>query len=192
LHVKRLAEHNFTSQLISICKKIQVLDTIAERGKRGIFLSQHGYMLSGFRLHKKHPFVNIVTGPVVCNMNRETKRAVIELPRLIPGINLSLPWKQPFYRFCMSLGVVPDIIYESDGYNNRSAEWAGTKLDTAWHGATETYQTQIFELQLDIPNAIKDSQTLILAIGIEMGIPCPSGEIEAVKYAGSACIYAVG
>ena len=192
IHVKRLAGHNFTSTLTSICKKIQVLDKAGENGRRGIYLSQHRHMLAGFRLNKKHPFVNIVTGLVDVTLSRELKNAVIQLPELIEGVNLSIPWKRPLFRFCMSLGIVPDVIYESNGYNNYPAEWAVAKLDTAWHVATEPLEAQTIELKLDMPAAIKDSHTLVFAIGIEMGIPGLSGQVEEVKYAGSACILAVG
>ena len=51
---------------------------------------------------------------------------------------------------------------------------------------------QTLELKLDLPEAIKDSQTLVFAIGIEMGAPGLYGQVEEVKYAGSACILAVG
>jgi len=192
IHVKRLAGYNFTSTLTTICKKIQLRDTVGEKGQRGIFLSQHRYMLAGFRLHREHPFLSIVTGPVNCFLDRKTKSALIQLPQLVPGVNLNLPWKQPLFRFCMSLGVVPDVVYDSEGYNNYSAEWVSTKLDTPWELVTDPLPAQTLELKLDIPGAIRDSQTLVFAIGVEMGVPGLSGEIEEVKYAGSACILAVG
>lgn len=192
LCVRHLSDHNFTPKLTSICKKIQLLDPIGERGKRSIYLSQHRYMLAGFRLHKKHPFLNIVTGPVSCTFNRETKSAVIQLPGLIRGINLLLPWKQPLYRFRLSLGLVPDITFEGKEYNEYSDEWADTNLETAWQVASEPFQSQTVELKLGKPGPIKDSHTLVLSIGIEMGTPTPYGEIEEVKYAGSACILTVG
>lgn len=191
-HVKRLSGHNFTSTLTTICKKIQLLDPVGEKGQRSIFLSQHRYMLAGFRLNIAQPFVSIVTGPVTCTLQRETKSALIQLPQLVQGVNLNLPWKQPLYRFCMSLGVVPDVVYDSTGYNNYSAEWASIKLDTPWQTVTDTFPAQTLELRLDIPGAIKDSHTLVFAIGVEMGAPGVSGLIEEVKYAGSACILAVG
>ncbi|HEY0612929.1 MAG TPA: hypothetical protein VGD35_24805 [Chitinophaga sp.] len=190
--VKRLAEHNFTSTLTRICKKIQVLDKAGERGQRGIYLSQHRYMLAGFRLNKKHPFMSIVTGPVNVTLSRELKSAIIQLPQLIADVTLNIPWKRPLFRFCMSLGVVPDVIYEGNDYNNYPAEWAVAKLDTAWYVVTEPFQSQTVELKLDKPGPIKDSHTLVFSIGIEMGTPTPYGEIEEVKYAGSACILAVG
>jgi hypothetical protein len=192
IHVKDLSEHNFTSTLTKICKKIQLLTPVGERGQRSILLSQHSYMLAGFRLHKKHPFLSIVTGPVGCIFNREAKTAVVQLPRLIKGINLHLPWKQPFYRFRISLGLVPDVIYENGKYNDHIDEWAKTNQDTTWHLATEPFQSQAVKLRLNTPEDIKDSQTLLLAIGIEMGAPTPSGVIEEVKYTGAACILTVG
>jgi len=190
--VGHLADHNFTSTLTSICKKIQLLDPLADRGQRSIYLSQHPYMLAGFRLNKKYPFQGIVTGPVNCNIKRKTKTASIELPRLLQGINLHLPWKQPLYRFILSLAVVEDIIYKKGYYSDNTPGQAFRCLDTDWHVAAEPFQTQTVELKLNMEGAIKDSQTLILAVGIEMGVPSPYGEIEEVKYAGSACILAVG
>jgi len=191
-NVKRLAEHNFTCSLTSICKKIQKLDEAGVNGRRGILLSQHRYMLAGFRLNKRYPLVSIVTGPIDCTLNRETKSAVIELPQLIQGVNLNLPWKQPLYRFSMSLGIVPDVVYEGEGYNDRMEEWADVKLDTGWQVHTEPSQAQTLELKLNLPTPLKDSQTLVFAIGIEMGAPGLHGQIDEVKYAGSACILAVG
>jgi hypothetical protein len=191
-NVKHLAEHNFSSDLTTVFKEIQLLDPVGARGERSIFLSQHPYMLAGFRLNKKHPFLGIVTGPVSCTFNRETKSAVIQLPGLVKGINLHLPWKHPLYRFSMGLGAVPDITYEKGEYNVHEKEWADTGLDTEWHVAEERFQSQTYELKLDIPGPLKDTQTLVFAIGIEMGMPTPYGNIAPVDYAGSACILTAG
>jgi len=190
--VKVLTGQNFTPSLTTICKEIQLQDTVGDRGERSIFLSQQRDMLCGFRLNNKHPFQSIVTGPVSCSINRKTKSAVITLPRLITGINLHVPWKQPFYRFSMSLGVVSDVVYEKGGYNDSRDKVHSAELDTAWQLVSDPFQSQTLELKLSSTKAIKNSQTLIFAIGIEMGAPDSQGEITAVKYAGSACILAVG
>jgi hypothetical protein len=190
--LKRLSDHNFTATLVSICKNIQLEDPAGDRGQRSIFLSQHRYLLAGFRLHLKHPFLNIVTGPVGYTLNRETKSVVVQLPRLVKGINLHLPWKQPLYRFCMSFGLVPDVVYENGAYNDHPEGLADTSLVTAWHVATDPFQSQTVELKLNTPDAIKDSQTLLFTIGIEMGAPGANGGIVEVKHAGAACILAVG
>jgi hypothetical protein len=192
LDVNHLADHNFTSTLTKICKKIQLLDNTGDRGQRCVFLSQGRYMLAGFRLNNKHPFTSILAEPVHCTLNRETKSAVIQLPRLVPGINLHLPWKQPYYRFSLSLGLVPDVIYENGEYHYHVAGRDEKSLDTTWQVVTDTFQSQTLELKLNKPDAINDAQTMIFAIGIEMGMPGPNGEITEVKYGGSACILAVG
>ncbi|HEY0609505.1 MAG TPA: hypothetical protein VGD35_07605, partial [Chitinophaga sp.] len=167
-------------------------DPAGDRGQRSVFISQHRYLLAGFRLHIKHPFTGIVSGPVNCTFNRETKSAVIKLPRLTQGINLRLPWKHPLYRFSMSLGLVPDTVYEDGQYNDHVEERAFIDLDTAWHMVTAPFQSQTMELKLDITLAIKDSQTLVFAIGIEMGTPGANGEVTGVKRCGSACILTLG
>jgi len=190
--VRHLADHNFTSTLTKICKKIQVLDTTGDRGQRSIFLSQGHYLLKNFWLNKKHPFPAIVAEPVSYTLHRETKSAVIQLPMLTPGINLHLPWKQPLYRFNLSFGLVSDVVYEHGDYNDHLEDRAISSLDTAWHVALETFQAQTLELQLNRQHALKDSQTLVLAIGIEMGVPDSNGAVNEVKYAGSACILALG
>lgn len=192
LALRRLSDHNFTAGLTSICRKIQVLDKVGDSGQRSIFLSQHRYMLAGFRLHKKHPFLGIVTGPVGCTFNREEKSAVIQLPGLVQGINLLLPWKHPLYRFRMSFGLIPDTVYEGKDYKEEWTGWVNISQSTAWQVASEPFRPQTVELKLNMAEAVKDSHTLVFAIGIQMGTPTPYGEIEEVKYAGSACILAVG
>jgi hypothetical protein len=191
-HVRHLAGYNYSGDLTQLLKKIQLLDPVADRGERSIYLSQHRYMLAGFRLHKKQPFLGIVTGPVGCTFNRETKSALIQLPGLVKGINLHLPWKQPLYRFSMALGLVPDITCEKGEYNVHYDEWDDMGLDTEWHVADEPFPSRSYELKLDKPGTIKDTQTLVFSIGIVMGAPTAYGNIVEVAYAGSACILAAG
>ncbi|WP_298734362.1 hypothetical protein [uncultured Chitinophaga sp.] len=191
--IKHLADHNFTLTLTSICKKIQAMDTAGKRGQRSIFLSQQRFMLKNFWLNKRHPFPAIVAGAVNCTLHRETKSGVIQLPMLIPGVNLHLPWKQPLYRFSLSLGLISDVVYENGEYiDNQFDNRAISAHDTAWHVAADPFPAAKLELPLNMPDDLKDSQTLVLAIGIEMGTPDASGEITTTKYAGSACIFALG
>jgi len=191
--VRHLADYNFRPTLVNICKKIQELDTTGHRGQRCIFLSQQRHMLRNFWLNRKHPFPTIVAGVVSCSLDRETKSAIIQLPVLIPGISLHLPWKQPLYRFSVSLTLVSDVLYENGEYiDNQLENRATDSLDTAWHVATDPFLAETLELQLKVPHALKDSQTLVLAIGIEMGTPNANGEVNGTKYCGSACILALG
>jgi hypothetical protein len=87
---------------------------------------------------------------------------------------------------------VPDVVYENGEYNDYIEPGLISHVDTAWHMATETFPAQTLELKLNMENAIKDSETLVLAIGIEMGTPGADGRVTEVKRAGSACILALG
>ncbi|WP_298737899.1 hypothetical protein [uncultured Chitinophaga sp.] len=190
--VKHLASPRLSGDLSSVFKKIQDLDPQSGRGERNIYLSQHRFMLAGFQLNKKHPFQAVVTGPLGCTFHRETKSAVVQLPGLVKGINLLLPWKHPVYRFSISLAVISDLILEKGNYNDYGHEWDRTDLYTEWQVANEPFQPQTYELKLKDPGAIKDTQSLVLSIGIEMGTISAYGDIGFVKGAGAACILAVG
>jgi hypothetical protein len=191
LSIRRLADYNFTPVLTGICSNILQQEKVNERGKRGVLLSGHRKLLEGFRINRKNPFVNVVTNPLTTVIDREAKKAVVELPRLIKGINFILPWKHPVYRFCLSLGIADDVIYDGNSYTAARLYGFAT-ANTEWHMNGAPFLPQTIELKMDTPVSLKDSQTLILSIGIEMGAPDKHGEIDNVRYAGSACILALG
>lgn len=189
--IQKLADYNFTPKLMGICRKIQVQDMGKPKGQRGVQLSAHRGLLAGFRLTRKNPFVNVVSNPLNTFLNREEKKAIVQLPRLIKGINFMPPWKVPLFRFLFSLGIAENIVHDGNGYNE-CAHLPIASADTEWHENGASFLPQIVELKLDIPEALRETQTMVLFIGIEMGQPDANGEIRAVQYAGSACILAVG
>lgn len=189
--IQRLADHNFTPKLTGMCRKIQVQDKEKVKGQRGVHLSAHRELLAGFRLTKKNPFVNLVSQPLKASLDREEKKAIVQLPRLIKSINFMLPWKLPLFRFLFSLGIVEDIVHDGNGYNECD-HLPVANADTEWHENGVTFLPQTVELKLDMPEALRETQTMILFIGIEMGHPDASGEIRGAQYAGSAYILAVG
>jgi hypothetical protein len=189
--IQDLANHNFSPKFVGICRKIQLLDTEKEKGQREVRLSAHRELLAGFLLNKKDPFVNVVLNPLHPVLDRETKTALIQLPRLTKGINLQLRWKLPLYRFLFSLGIVEDIVHDGNGYNESDRLPIAT-ADTEWQESGTDFSPQTIELKLDIPEALRDTQTMILSIGIEMGRPDTNGEVQRVRHTGSACILALG
>jgi hypothetical protein len=170
---------------------MQKEEKINNKGQRGVFLSEHRELLKGFSLTRKNPFANIVSNPLDTVIDREKKTAVVQLPRLIKGINLVLPWRHPVYRFAFSLGVAEDVIYDGNGYFRPNRLNIAT-AHTEWHMNGASFLPQTIELKLDMQEALKETQTMILSAGIEMGQPDPNGEIDSVLYAGSACILALG
>jgi hypothetical protein len=198
LTIRRLANFNFTPQLTRICCTMQDLEQLSDKGMRGVQISLHRDLLQGFRLNKKHFFTNVVINSISVTIDRGSKSAVVQLPRLIAGINFSLPWRQPVYRFCVSLGVVKDIMHDGDDHKTLQSGYQkferlpSTSAETEWYIHGAPFPPQTFELKLDMPEALEDTHTMIVAIGIEMGAPDAHGEIDTVKYAGSACILALG
>lgn len=190
LPILRLADYNFTPRLNGLCSRMQKEEKINPRGQRGVHVSQHRELLKGFPLTRKNPFVNVVSNPLDTVINRGEKTAVVQLPRLIKGINLVLPWRHPLYRFIFSLGVAEDIMYEGDGYYKPDRLNMAT-ADTEWHMNGASFLPQTIKLKLDMQEALKETHTMILSAGIEMGQPDANGEIQSVRYAGSACILAV-
>lgn len=189
--IQDLADHNFSPKFVGICRKIQLLDKEKENGRRGVCLSAHRDLLAGFRLNKKDPFMNVVLNPLRPVLDRETKTAVIQLPRLTKRMNLDLRWKLPLYRFQFSLGIMEDIVHDGNGYNE-SVRFPIATTETEWHKSETDFSPQRVELKLNIPEVLRETQTMILSIGIEMGRYDGRGEIERVGHTGSACILALG
>lgn len=188
--ILNLADHNIFPRLTGLCKNIQKQEKINRKGQRGVLLSEHRKLLEGFLLTRKNPFFSVVANPLDIVIDREAKTAVIQLPRLIKGINLVLPWRHPLYRFEFSLGVAEDVIHDGVRYYKPERLYIAC-MATEWHLNGASFLPQTIELKLDMPEALQASQSLVLSAGIEMGQPDANGEIQSVKYAGSACILTV-
>jgi len=186
----KLADHNIFPRLTSICKSIQKQEKINGKGQRGVLLSEHRKLLEGFLLTRKHQFSSVVSNPLESLIDREKKTAVVQLPRLIKGINLVLPWRHPLYRFGCCLGVAEDVIHDGSAYHKPDRLHMASE-HTEWHINGANFLPQTIELKLDMPENLQETQSLVLTVGIEMGQPDANGEIQTVKYAGSAYILAV-
>lgn len=188
--ILKLADHNIYPRLTGVCKNIQKQETVNGKGRRGVLLSEHRKLLEGFLLTRKNPFFSVVANPLDILIDREKKTAMIQLPRLIKGINLVLPWRHPLYRFEFSMGVAEDVIHDGVEYN-KAERLDIACADTEWHLNGAPFLPQSVELKLNRPEALRETQSLILAAGIKMGQPDANGEIQSVRYAGSGCILAV-
>lgn len=190
--IKHLADYNFTPILVKLAKSIQLLDMEGDRGQRSILLSRYRYLLEGFQLNRKNTFDSVLRHPVQCTIERETGIAEVQLPGLVPGLNLLLPWQYPFFRFIITFGMVADI--EFNGINYRSAEKQPLPAlaHTEWQPARQHFEAQHVVLPLADLALLNDASTLMVCIGIEMGMPVSSQAIDRVKYAGCGKVLAVG
>lgn len=56
-------------------------------------------------------FITFIT-PVRYHSDNFTAGApIVQFPDLYPGVNPDNPWSQPYYRFRVSIGVVPDMVF---------------------------------------------------------------------------------
>ena len=188
-----LADYNFTSAITSIVKKIQLQDVAHKRGERAVYLSQYRYLLDGFSLNKNTSFDAIIRHSFHPQLNKEDGSVTVELPALIPGVNLNLPWPQPVYRLVFSIGVVNDLEYGAMGFNPPSQSNNFTnQAYTPWQPSKQIQAAQTINLQLQGFEPLTDNQSIIIAAGIEMGAQHTMSEIHFVKYCGNAKILLVG
>lgn len=186
--VKHLADYNYSGQLTAICKSIQKDDSQGLAGQREILLSQFYYKLEGFSLNTENTFESIVKHPLQYDIDSATGKAVVQIPEIVPGINLNNPRKQPLYRFVVTLGVAADIVYkqEADRYipaTDRSLH--PSIATTPWCSYRQTAPAIVLSPSVDV-SLLHPQQSLVLAVGIEFGVPVSHTEIRPVKYAGAA------
>src|SRR6185312_7752381 len=122
-----------------------------------------------------------------CNINRKDGIVSIEIPSLVPGINLFLPWKVPMYRFILSVGVL------TDGQSLKDLSQTDKVVKhviTAWRIASIQQPGEMIEIKLSDPSKLREDQTLLVAVGIEMGVHVTNELVNSVKYTGAAKILA--
>jgi hypothetical protein len=193
--VRHLADYNSTGALSKICRAVQDEDkTPGSFGKRSLLFSQYGYKLEGYGLNMYHPFDGVLKYPLQPVLNKELGMARIQLPEIIPGIHLSNPLKQPFYRLVFVLGVVADIVFDerrnaycpvADVVNDRCV------VQTEWSISTEATIAQTLELSM-ADWQLQAGISLVLSAGVEYGQPASGGIIKFTKYAGAGKVVRVG
>ena len=187
-----LADYNFTPKLTSIAKILQKLDTESKKGERNVLLSQHKHLLAGFSLNRKTTFEHFIRASISCSIDRLTGSAIIKVPSLVPGVNLS-PWKPySFYRIIVNLGCVKDKKHTIYFQPKTADEGENTAGYSSWHSSSQQADEVELNLQLRFPERISDDTTLILSAGIQFGTALTDSIIEPVKYAGAAKIIATG
>ena len=186
--VRHLYDYNCTGSLSAVCKSILEEDTAGEFGKRSVLVSMAGYKLEGFTLNKYHPFDSVLRHPLNFSVNRKNGTAIINLPELEPGLQLTNPMQQPLYRLVFVLGMVSDIVFDEskNEYFPVQEVWnRRTAGSTPWYTAGENCAAQTIELSLP-DYSEEETVRLILATGVEYGKPVAGGNIRYTRYAGAA------
>ena len=180
--------------LTAVLMHLRRADTQSEWGKRGILFSRNPKILEGFPLNQGTTFDTSINSPLRTTLSREHLSAQIEIPALIPGVNLSLPEARPQYRLVAQLTTVPDFIFAQA--NNRFEPQSGysyfdsTRIETDWYTARQGSPATTLSLNLDV---VPPDQhfALMLTIGIQLGVRHESDAVELVKKVGAAKILAM-
>ena len=193
--INRLVDSTISGRLTSLFKKIQVLDTEQEQGQRNIYISRHRSLLEGFQFNQSIYLETIARQPIFNSISREQLSATVILPDLIPGINFYIPGKYPLFRFIVTLAAMPDMLHgPNKGYvpscnltENYTAAFASD-----WAPTSKNYTGQKVELQLNKEGVLDDTCSLVLAIGIDFGMPVTNELVDVIKHAGSSKLLALG
>ena len=190
--LKPLFDHNLSAPLNALLKSIQEMDRQSEFGQRPVRLSLAPQLLEGFTLNRRHPFDSMVRNPVGCRLLRESLSAVVEFPALLPSLTFFPAGSHPYYRLMMVLGVVPDLYCASPLYRPRDdySPVIAQAVQTEWYPVKGGSPALSLELQLPVAPPDNDF-SLMLAVGVGMGVVGTAGSITEVRYAGSGKILAV-
>jgi len=192
--IRHLADYNSTGTLSKLCRSVQDDDTTpGSFGTRGVLFSQHGYKLEGYGVNMYHPFDTVLRYPLQYAIDKQQGTAIIELPDIIPGIHLTNPMKQPFYRLVFVLGAVADMVYEKERKMYRPVanvvnQRSGTQTD--WCLSTETTTAKTIALTIN-DWKMKKGVSLVLSAGVEYGQPVTGGVMKFTKYAGAGKVLGV-
>jgi hypothetical protein len=190
--LKKILDPDNLGRLNALLQAIQQMDKNSEYGKRSVALSLSRGLLAGFNLNKWHPFESTLQNPVEATISRETLKAIVTIPALLPGVNFLPPGKHPFFRIVATLNIVPDLYYHEPKYRP-GVSYEGMHpqvIKTEWLAVNAG--SEVISLELQLPGSPPNEEfSLVLTLGLEMGTPHSTGLIQAVKYAGCGKILAV-
>ncbi len=169
-------------------------DTQNPWGRRTVRFSENRPLLEGFNLNKLLSLSSILRQPPAGSINRSAGSASLVIPALVPGINFKLPAAYKLCHFIVMLAVIPDFEHISPTapyYRPVAPVTYPTEVFTTdWFAATEHLPEQQLYLQLKNFTGLPDGHSLVLALGIEFGLPVSSRLIETIPKNGVALILA--
>lgn len=191
--IKHLADPQSFGALTKLCKIIQKKDGEVS-GKRGISFSRYGNLFTGFSFNHENSFDTIVRQSPTVTFSRGELKAAVKFSDLLPGINLVSSWQLPHYRFILSFGIAPDMVFTTRGYMpvNPKMRFNPNQLKTEWLSISNEMPAITHEISLPEPTVLDDSGVLVVSVGIEFGRMASDNVIEPVRFCGSAKILGVG
>ena len=150
--------------------------------------------MKGFSLNKNNIFDAVVRYPVKAEINREGLSALVHIPAIIPGVNFFSQAKHAYFRFRVTLGVIPDVSWSKHGPvvedNSSDAHPRGMR-DTDWFPVKKGAPEMEIEIKLN-SKPLTDDCTMMLTIGICYGVVQDRDDIVQVPRTGCAKVLEVG
>jgi hypothetical protein len=187
-----LADYNFTGHLNAIMKPVQLMDTESEWGKRNLIFSKQPGVFDGFSFNRKYTLESVIRSPVRYTLSRDTLKAEVTIPALVPDINFHVPGSFPMYSLTAVLSVLPDLFYTEHRYTPSHEDYGGLPNPTVfseWYPVLSGSPAVTLSMDTMMP-APDQSFVAVLAIGIRYGTMGANGTIQQIKRAGSAKIIA--
>lgn len=194
--LKTLSDNNFGSDINSVMRKVQLQDNTSLWGRRNIILSDYARILEGFPLNSESPtFDSVIRNPVYYTIDRAQRSARVDIPGLFRGVNYFPQNGHALFRVIVTLGVVPDMMYDAVSREYQPAKWFDadyfpTEITTSWCPSLEGMPATTLELGVK-ETPPDDGWSLMLSIGIQYGSLSEGGEIKEVKRFGAAKIVAL-
>lgn len=179
-----VSDFNPTSSVNSLMHKIQPLDTVSEYGKRSVLISKALYLLEGFNLNHRNPFDSMMRHAPEAVIDRQALKASVKFPELVPGVNFFPPGSHSYFRIAAVLAIVPDLFFKTEAYAPEG-EFSihPQKAESEWQIVKTGSAPLQLDLQLTATPAF-NSYSLLLSVGIEMGVAANAGSIQTIKHTG--------
>ncbi len=186
----QLTDQNMAPVLQRFCKALQKQDSIHPHGERAVLFSAHKEALTSLGFTKRHLFDAVWKQRPVATLLKENATLRIQIGELIPGFTIQLPWQKPYFRIITSLATIQDVHANKTTHNiNYTPTLPSATIFSDWMMAGKTMPAQCMMVQLKNLDLLQDANiTWLGAIGIQMGEPDFTGNIQPVKYAATARI----
>ena len=160
-----------------------------------MFFSLNPTLMKDFNINKEIKFTDVFRTGLRVNISREKGMATINIPELIPGINLFNPTLYHYVRILFSLGIIQDEFEEGHPFKSRESipiepvsiinkNWC--LLDPGEPPIPATDYTLALNNFTELPLYT----SLVLTMGIEFGFP--NSEELHPTYKGTGCLAILG
>jgi hypothetical protein len=188
-----IRDYPLKGELQHLLDLVKKMDKTAAHGKRNVYLSMAPNTLTGLPLNRRNPFESVVQNPLSFSVSREELRARVETPALRPGSNFFPLANLPVYKWMISFGVIPDMVYnDSKGYLPTAGQFtsAPSVVESHWFHVSE--QVASLTMELAVPFTPREASfSLMLAAAITFGTVKSGGDINPVKYCGAGKVIAM-